>query len=767
MKPFAKSLLAVSISALLFGCGGGGSTDDSSPSTNNPGTSNPSTGNPPATTAQLQVQAIDGVLKGARVWVDLNRNGLQDEQEPAGTSDDKGQVLFTLAEGQGDAPIYVMAIPGETEDSERGPIETAFTLVAPANGGTVRVVSPLTTLLFLEITKTGDRDQAKVALANRLGLDPELLESNFIEQGNGLIAFVAKSIVDALPATGLPIDASKQESMRLMLNASASDAAAIYGKLGSLSDGAEGLPTLKREIDYNTHQIVFGVEFATRKVVDDKEVSQGIQYYWDRVSNDYERLDGEPLVATVWTLEVRKLNDGTIERHSTWEKDLNKDGVRNFKGQLLSLGTSEHWIEYYDEGSNCDEPAVGCVDNGRYYDNADLRGAISAQNYSTIDFVQVSDKMAVTGGHDIKMVEYMPETPIQDWFKPASPGTPGYSRLEHRVTDSEGTWVIFEHDWKSDGSINQRESLLTRPDGSTQFSSGKIVWANPMDDEFEEYADYNTFSPIRTSYWYDTITDWIHTGVNQQTVTIEGKRYLLDEDNQIKLSDSAHPEGYLFNQYRVEQQDISADERHIYVAWDHMVQQGYETLNQDSSGQEFKIMLRHMGAGDVMDGWWIGHDFAEWNSRNIADLPSKILSLRAQGIGFDQINADNLPGLSIYDQAALDGPLFKTGKKRYLVTNDSWLGGSGTQKLTFNGMLIDDAAQDLLLHLDGGMASLVLLKGDESTPCTWWTCWEQRFSLIDTIDPVKGIVSFRHGADDPITTLYLREEDANAALLAP
>ncbi|QXB54421.1 hypothetical protein [Aeromonas sp. FDAARGOS 1415] len=763
MKPFAKSLLAVSISALLFGCGGGDSTDNSgTPSTDDGGTDNP-----PVTTVQLKVQAIDGVLKGARVWVDLNRNGLQDEQEPTGTSDDRGQVLFTLTEEQGNAPIYVMAIPGETEDLERGPIETAFTLAAPANSGTVRVVSPLTTLLFLEIAKTSDPAQARVALANRLGIDPDMLESNFIEQDNGLVAFIAKSIVDALPATGLPIDATKQETMRLMLNASASDAAAIYVKLGSVHEGAEGLPTLKREIDYNTHQIVFSVEFATRKVVDGKAVSQGIKYYWDSMANDYERLNGDPLVATVWTLEERQLGDGTIERHSTWEKDLNKDGVRHFKGQLLSLGTSEHWTEYYDEGSNCDESAVGCVDNGRHYDNTDLRAALAAKDYSTIDFVQVSDKMAVTGGHDIKMVEYTPDAPTQDWFKPLSPGTAGYSRLEHRVTDSEGTRVIFEHDWHADGSINQRESLLTRLDGSTRFASGKIVWANPLGDEFEEYADYNTFGPTRTSYWYDTVTDRIHTGVNLQTLTIEGKRYLLDEDNQIKLSDSAHPEGYLFNQYRVEQQDISADERHIYVTWDHRVQQGYEALNQDSSGQEFKVMLRHKGTGDAMDGWWIGHDFAEWNSREIADLPDKILSLRAQGVSFGQINADNLPGLSIYDQAALDGPLFKTGTKRYLVTNDSWLGGSGTQKLTFNGMLIDDPDQDLLLHLDGGMMSLVLLKGNEPTPCTWWTCWEQRFSQIDTINPVKGIVTFRHGVDDPTTTLYLREEDADAALATP
>lgn len=750
MNPFSKSLLAVAITGLLFGCGGGDSADD--------------TNNPPAKTTRLQAQAIDGVLKGAHVWVDLNGNGTQDDQEPSATSDDKGQVQFTLAEGQQNAPIYVVAIPGETVDLERGPIEHAFTLVAPASSGAVRVVSPLTTLLFLEIAKTGDREQARAALASRLDIAPEVLESNFIEQGDGQAAFVAKSIVDVLPETGLPRDAARQEAMRQMLDASAGEATAVYTRLGDLPGTVEGTPTLKREIDYNTHQVVFSVEFATSETVGDKEVRKGTQFYWDSVANDVERRDGEPLIATVWTQEVRKLSDGTIERHSTWEKDLNKDGVRNFKGQLLSLGTGEHWTEYYDEGSNCDEASAGCVDNGRHYDDADLRAALAARDYSAIDFVQVSDKVAVQGGYDIRMAEYEPASPSQDWFNPAAPGMPGYQRLEHRVTGDEGGLVTFEHDWGADGSVNQRESLLTRPDGSTRFSAGKIVWANPLDDEFEEYADYNTFGPTRLSYWYDTVTEWAHTGVNQQRLIIEGKRYLLDEDDQIKLSDSDHPDGYLFNRYRVEQQDVSADERHLYVNWDHIVQQGHESLNQNSSGQEFKVMLRHKGAGDAMDGWWIGHDFAEWHSRNIADLPEKILTLREEEGGFDQINTGNLPGLSVYDQPTLDGPLFTAGTSRYLVTNDGWLGVSGTRKLTFNGMLIDDPAQDVLLHLDGGMASLVLLKGNEPAPCAWWTCWDQRFSMIDAVDPVKGIVTFRHGASDPVTTLYLREGDADAAL---
>ena len=82
MKLFTKSWLAASIITALAGCGGGDSSGDST--------------TPPETKTTLQIRAIDGVLQGALVWVDLNGNSLRDAAEPFAKSDSEGRALCSL-----------------------------------------------------------------------------------------------------------------------------------------------------------------------------------------------------------------------------------------------------------------------------------------------------------------------------------------------------------------------------------------------------------------------------------------------------------------------------------------------------------------------------------------------------------------------------------------------------------------------------------------------------------------------------------------------
>lgn len=49
----------------------------------------------------------------------------------------------------------------------------------------------------------------------------------------------------------------------------------------------------------------------------------------------------------------------------------------------------------------------------------------------------------------------------RNWFKLDNPGQPGFRRLEHYVKDSDGVRTTYENDWNADGTINQRESLLS------------------------------------------------------------------------------------------------------------------------------------------------------------------------------------------------------------------------------------------------------------------------------------------------------------------
>lgn len=751
MKLFTKSWLAASIITALAGCGGGDSSSDST--------------TPPETKTTLQIRAIDGVLQGALVWVDLNGNSLRDAAEPFAKSDSEGRALFTLEPGQLSANVYVETILGETVDLERGPVDTAFTMVAPAgsgSSGTVRIVSPLTTLLYLETLKYNDPVQAREVLAQRLGISSTMLDADFVALGDGRALFIAKVIADALPAS-LPAEADKQDVLLLALNNKTGEATAIYDKLTDEQITVQGNPTLKSEIDYNTHKATFTIEFSTRKTEGGVEVSQGTKYYWDKNANDYERYNGKPLIATTWSLETTRKADGTIERYAKWEHDFNKDGERNFKGQSLSVGNDTKWVEYFDEDTNCKElNEYQCNDPTRINEGRDLRTEFAAQDYSTIDFVQMWTKTGNATGHDIEMIEYKTDAPTRNWFKLDNPGQPGFRRLEHYVKDSDGVRTTYENDWNADGTINQRESLLSRQNGTTRYESGKIVWANPLDDSFEEYADYNFHTGTRLPYWYETVVEHVPLGDGLQQLTTEGKRYLLDEEKQLRKIDDTHPDGYLFHQYKAKQKEVSSDEHQIHVTWQHIALDGYD-FNRDDIGQEFKVMRRHKVDGDAMKGWWIGHNFAEWGSQEVLDLPGKVLALLAQGKSFAQITAAELPGLGVYDQVALSGPLFTTAFKGYLVTNDGWLGASGKQKMTVNGQRV--GTQDLLLQQAGGMTSLVLLKGIGSEPCAWWTCWEQRITSLDSVDPVKGIMTFRRWSDtDPLTTLYLREVDADVAM---
>ncbi|MGN5136235.1 hypothetical protein ACTG2E_20960 [Aeromonas veronii] len=751
MKLFTQSLLAASIITALGGCGGGGSSGDST--------------TPPEPKTTLQIRAIDGVLQGALVWIDLNGNGLRDAAEPSAKSDSEGRVLFTLEPGQARTNVYVETIPGETVDLERGPVDTAFTMVAPAGSGSngaERVVSPLTTLLHLETQKYSDLAQAREALAQRLGISSDMLDADFVALGDGRALFIAKVIADALPAS-LPAEANEQDVLRLALNNKSGQATAIYDKLTDEQITVQGAPTLKSEINYNTHKATFTIEFATRKTEGGVEVSQGTKYYWDKNANDYERYNGKPLIATTWSLETTRKADGIIERYAKWEHDFNKDGERNFKGQSLSVGNDTKWVEYFDEDTNCKElNEHQCNDPKRIYEGRDLRAEFVAQDYSTIDFVQMWTKNANATGHDIEMIEYKTDAPTRDWFKPDNPGQPGFRRLEHYAKEGDGVRITHESDWNADGSINQRESLLSRKNGTTRYESGKIVWANPLDDSFEEYADYNFHTDTRLPYWYENVVESIPLGDGLQQLTMEGKRYLLDEEKQLRKSDDSHPDGYLFHQYKVQQKEVSADEQQIHVTWQHIALDGYD-FNRNDIGQEFKVMRRHKVDGDAMKGWWIGHNYAELGSQAVDNLPSKVLALLAEGKSFAQITAAELPGLGAYDQVALSGPLFTTAFKGYLVTNDSWLGASGKQKMTVNGQRV--GTQDLLLQQAGGMTSLVVLKGIGSEPCAWWTCWEQRITSLDGVDPAKGIMTFKRWSDTgPFTTLYLREADADVAM---
>ncbi|MDN3685701.1 hypothetical protein QW180_27495 [Vibrio sinaloensis] len=94
--------LGLTASVGLVGCGGGSGSDSST--SDNTGSS-----------TSYSVTAIDGYLKGAQVWLDLNRNFQLDANEPTATSGDGGKASLNVdgIDNPEQYPVVVRAIKGK------------------------------------------------------------------------------------------------------------------------------------------------------------------------------------------------------------------------------------------------------------------------------------------------------------------------------------------------------------------------------------------------------------------------------------------------------------------------------------------------------------------------------------------------------------------------------------------------------------------------------------------------------------------------------
>ncbi|WP_429019559.1 hypothetical protein [Aeromonas veronii] len=191
------SLLSLTIAALLGGCGGSDSADK---------TTDPVT---PPTTKSLDVRAVDGYLKDAQVWLDINGDYAFTAGEPNATTDGTGKA--TLVVTKIDHPeqyrVLVQAIAKQTTDVGDGTggtsklVTKTFTMAAPAG---ISTVTPLTTLVAQQMTANSGmtQEQAAQEVATQLGLGAdkagELLK-DFIADKNSIGQVYALNIVAALP----------------------------------------------------------------------------------------------------------------------------------------------------------------------------------------------------------------------------------------------------------------------------------------------------------------------------------------------------------------------------------------------------------------------------------------------------------------------------------------------------------------------------------------------------------------------------------------
>jgi hypothetical protein len=192
LNQISLALGVISVVA-VSGCGGDSSSSSS------------------GSTSTYSVKAIDGYLKGAVVWLDLNKDFVLDNNEPNTISGDGGvaNLDVTGVANPEQYPVVVRAIPyddttGEgTLDLTEGPVTTPFVMSAPAGETDI---TPLSTLVhvILEQTTTDDsteeeiqaaKDAAVAEVAGDLGIEEDAVLGDFFEEGNPDAAFAAEVIV--------------------------------------------------------------------------------------------------------------------------------------------------------------------------------------------------------------------------------------------------------------------------------------------------------------------------------------------------------------------------------------------------------------------------------------------------------------------------------------------------------------------------------------------------------------------------------------------
>ncbi len=198
--------------SLLSACGGGGGGDSSS------GTKATDTVTSPAAGATILSGTVaDGYLRGAKVFLDRNRNRLYDNGEPTTLTTTGGAYSLEVNAGEGELyPIVVQVLAGQTIDEDDGlPVAKGYLLEAPA--GRWAFISPLTSLCKAEQEKNPSFTelQAVLSVRSQLGIDDTVsLFTDYLAHGtdgalveNALLAaeysrtHKAARVVAALSAT--------------------------------------------------------------------------------------------------------------------------------------------------------------------------------------------------------------------------------------------------------------------------------------------------------------------------------------------------------------------------------------------------------------------------------------------------------------------------------------------------------------------------------------------------------------------------------------
>jgi len=183
-KKIAKQALAISIAAGLglSGCGGGG-------------------GGGALSSISSSINVIDGYVQGAIVFLDKNKNGVKDANEPVAINTDPANGVYTFkgisAATLKQYPVVVTVPVGAVDmDNPNQPITNAFNMTAPA-GTTSGVVSPITSLIHSQMKNNPGMTiaEAQTTIKKAMGLPANStvdLTANYVAKNNANNAKIHK-----------------------------------------------------------------------------------------------------------------------------------------------------------------------------------------------------------------------------------------------------------------------------------------------------------------------------------------------------------------------------------------------------------------------------------------------------------------------------------------------------------------------------------------------------------------------------------------------
>ena len=183
-----KLTVALASLGVIAGCGD-----------NDTGSVSPQPSTQPVT--QLSVQAMDGYLQKAQVWLDVNGNFKLDPNEPQAITGAEGKATLDLTQFNGDPAHYSLmtkVLKGQTidEDNPGIAVTRGYVMMAPKG---YQKISPVTTMIGLKMAEGATEEEALAAVRKELAqpeLDPK---QDYIASDNTLLAQSARAIAQLLP----------------------------------------------------------------------------------------------------------------------------------------------------------------------------------------------------------------------------------------------------------------------------------------------------------------------------------------------------------------------------------------------------------------------------------------------------------------------------------------------------------------------------------------------------------------------------------------